>query len=183
MACLSGPMLGIGLSGCTVGPDYESPEMKEAPRRSALNGESVPSRTVEGAVDIVWWKSFRDLQLSSLVERLVAQNLDLETAAERVIQSMAQRRVAASQGLPHIEGLCVPKTLSVLMTPRNHLSWRNDRAPVFRRGGLMVGTTNISMAAMSGGWFRRKARTPWLGGPRYLTMYLATLDEPAHTRA
>jgi hypothetical protein len=32
--------------------------------------------------------------------------------------------------------LRVPKTLSVLMTPRNHLSWRNDRAPVFRRGGL-----------------------------------------------
>src|SRR6202163_4877707 len=104
MACLSGPMLCIGLSGCTVGPDYESPEMKEAPRRSALNGESVPSRTVDGAVDVVWWKSFRDFQLSSLVERLVAQNLDLETAAERVIQSMAQRRIAASQGLPHIEG-------------------------------------------------------------------------------
>src|ERR1700686_1928739 len=104
MACLSGPMLGIGLTGCTVGPDYQSPEMKEAPGRSALNGESVPSRTVEGAVDIAWWKSFRDFQLSSLVERLVAQNLDLETAAERVIQSIAQRRVAASQGLPHIEG-------------------------------------------------------------------------------
>ncbi len=64
----------------------------------------MPSRTVEGAVDITWWKSFRDLQLSSLVERLVAQNLDLETAAERVIQSIAQRRVAVSQGLPHIEG-------------------------------------------------------------------------------
>jgi outer membrane protein TolC len=64
----------------------------------------VPSRTVEGAVDIVWWKSFRDFQLSSLVERLVAQKLDLETAAERVIQSMAQRRVAVSQGLPQIDG-------------------------------------------------------------------------------
>ena len=104
MACLSGRMLGIGLTGCTVGPDYQSPEMKEAPGRSALNGESVPSRTVEGAVDIAWWKSFRDFQLSSLVERLVAQNLDLETAAERVIQSMAQRRVAFSQGLPQIDG-------------------------------------------------------------------------------
>jgi NodT family efflux transporter outer membrane factor (OMF) lipoprotein len=104
MACLSGPVLCIGLSGCTVGPDYQSPETREAPRRSALNGESVLSRTVEGAVDILWWKSFRDLQLSSLVERLVAQNLDLETATERVIQSMAQRRVAVSQGLPHIEG-------------------------------------------------------------------------------
>src|SRR5260370_21244529 len=97
-------MLGIGLSGCIVGPDFQSPEIREAPRRSALNAASVPSRTVEGAVDIAWWKSFRDVQLSSLVERLVAQNLDLETAAERVIQSMAQRRVAGSQGLPHIEG-------------------------------------------------------------------------------
>jgi NodT family efflux transporter outer membrane factor (OMF) lipoprotein len=104
MACLSGPMFGIGLTGCTVGPDFQSPEIREAPRRSAPDGGSVPSRTVEGAVDIAWWKSFRDLQLSSLVERLVAQNLDLETAAERVIQSVAQRQVAASQGLPHIEG-------------------------------------------------------------------------------
>src|SRR6202165_134620 len=104
MACLSGPMLGIGLTGCTVGPDFQSPEIREAPRRSASDGGSVPSRTVEGAVDITWWKSFRDLQLSSLVERLAAQNLDLETAAERVVQSVAQRQVAASQGLPHIDG-------------------------------------------------------------------------------
>src|SRR3984893_12522029 len=104
MAYLSGPMLGIGLTGCTVGPDYQSPEITEAPRRPASDDASVSSRTVEGPVDIVWWKSFRDSQLSSLVERLVAQNLDLETAAERVIQSVAQRQVAASQGLPHIEG-------------------------------------------------------------------------------
>jgi len=97
-------MLGIGLTGCTVGPDFQTPEIREAPRRSASDGGSVPSRTVEGAVDIAWWKSFRDSQLASLVERLVAQNPDLETAAERVVQSVAQRQVAASQGLPHIEG-------------------------------------------------------------------------------
>ncbi len=97
-------MLGIGLTGCTVGPDFQSPEIRETPRRQASDGGSVPSRTVEGAVDIAWWKSFRDLQLSSLVERLVAQNLDLQTAAERVVQSVAQRQVAVSQGLPHIEG-------------------------------------------------------------------------------
>src|SRR5712672_2614703 len=104
MACLSGPMLGIGLTGCTVGPDFQTPEIREAPRRSASDGGSVTSRTVEGAVDIAWLKSFRDVQLSSLVERLVAQNLDLQTAAERVVQSVAQRQVAVSQGLPHIDG-------------------------------------------------------------------------------
>src|SRR6266851_4050155 len=32
------------------------------------------------------------------------------------------------------------------------------------------------MAAMSGSWLRKKVRHPWLGGPRRLTMYLATLD-------
>jgi NodT family efflux transporter outer membrane factor (OMF) lipoprotein len=97
-------MLGIGLTGCTVGPDYQSQEIKEAPRRSAADDGGVASRTVEGAVDVTWWKSFRDSRLSSLVERLVAQNLDLQTAAERVIQSVAQRQVATAQGLPHIEG-------------------------------------------------------------------------------
>ncbi|MCA6112867.1 hypothetical protein [Bradyrhizobium cenepequi] len=32
--------------------------------------------------------------------------------------------------------VCVPKTSSELMTLRNHLSWRNDRASVFRPGRL-----------------------------------------------
>jgi hypothetical protein len=40
----------------------------------------------------------------------------------------------------------------------------------------MVGTINKSMAAMCGAWLRRKVCHPWLGGPRRLTMYLATLD-------
>jgi NodT family efflux transporter outer membrane factor (OMF) lipoprotein len=105
MARLSGPMLGIGLAGCTVGPDYQSPEIAAAPRRTALETMDVPSRTVEGKIDTTWWKSFRDSQLSSLVDRLAAQNLDLKTAAERVVQGVAQRQVAVSQGLPHIEGL------------------------------------------------------------------------------
>jgi NodT family efflux transporter outer membrane factor (OMF) lipoprotein len=102
---LSGPTIAIGLIGCTVGPDYERPKVGEESRRSALDGEGVRSRTVEGAVDTTWWKSFRDSELSSLVERLAAENLDLKTAAERVVQSVAQRRVAAAQGLPHIGGL------------------------------------------------------------------------------
>jgi NodT family efflux transporter outer membrane factor (OMF) lipoprotein len=104
VTCFFGLILGFALAGCTVGPDYQSPKMKEAPTRLAPTAGDVSSRTVEDAVDIVWWKSFRDDQLSSLVERLAGQNLDLQTAAERVIQSVAQRQVAASAGLPLIEG-------------------------------------------------------------------------------
>src|SRR5580692_4847107 len=98
MARLSGPMLSVWVSGCIVGPDYQAPEIQEAPRWATPVDGSAPSRTVDGAVDIAWWKSFRDVQLSSLVERLATQNLDLKTAAERVIQSVAQRQVAVSQG-------------------------------------------------------------------------------------
>jgi NodT family efflux transporter outer membrane factor (OMF) lipoprotein len=104
MAYLSIPMLGIGIAGCSVGPNYQSPEVAEAPRRTSPETAGVPSRTVDGEIDRTWWKTFRDPRLSSLVERLVAQNLDLKTAAERVVQSVAQRQVAVSQGLPHVEG-------------------------------------------------------------------------------
>src|SRR5437764_2574077 len=34
----------------------------------------------------------------------------------------------------------------------------------------MVGTTNRSVAAMSGAWLRRKVRHPWDGGPHRLTI-------------
>jgi NodT family efflux transporter outer membrane factor (OMF) lipoprotein len=98
-------MLGFGFTACTVGPDYQSPQIAAAPARMPLETADVPNRTVEGRIEQAWWKSFRDSELSSLIERLVAQNLDLKTAAERVVQSVAQRQVAASQGLPHIEGL------------------------------------------------------------------------------
>src|SRR5258708_28826116 len=104
MARLSGSMLGIGLAGCTVGPDCQSPEIAAAPIQTALDTVDGPSRTVEGKIDTTWWKSFRDSKVSSLVERLASQNLDLKTAAERVIQSVAQRQVAVAQGLPHIDG-------------------------------------------------------------------------------
>src|ERR1700743_701028 len=104
MTYLSVPMLGIGIAGCTVGPNYQSPEIADAPRRTSLETADVSSRTVEGEIDQTWWKTFRDPRLSSLVEKPVAQNLDLKTAAERVVQSVAQRQVAVSQGLPHVEG-------------------------------------------------------------------------------
>ena len=55
------------------------------------------------AVDPTWWDSFHDPELSSLVGRLVRQNLDLQSAAERVQQADAEREIARAQGLPHVD--------------------------------------------------------------------------------
>ena len=59
--------------------------------------------TFGGTVDAAWWARFGDAELSSLVQRLARQNLDLQAAAERVSQGRAQRQIAASQGLPTLD--------------------------------------------------------------------------------
>jgi len=64
----------------------------------------VASQTVQSSIDVAWWRGFGDPELSLLVERLAAQNLDLKTAAERIVQARDQREIAASQGLPNLSG-------------------------------------------------------------------------------
>src|SRR4029077_16436925 len=46
------------------------------------------------------------------------------------------------------------------------------------RRNEIVGTTNISIAAIPSAWLRRNVLQPWDGGSRRLTMYLATLVCP-----
>ncbi len=89
------------LAACTVGPDFRPPD-PGAPGDWGPERADVRSRTTAGEVDPQWWTQFNDPELSSLVKRVAAQNLDLQTAAERVLQSRAQRAVVASQGLPQI---------------------------------------------------------------------------------
>lgn len=90
------------LAGCTVGPDFRPPDA-DAPGSWGAARTDVRSRTTAADVDPRWWTQFNDPELSSLVARVAAQNLDLQTAAERVLQGRAQREVVASQGLPHID--------------------------------------------------------------------------------
>ncbi len=92
---------GLLLAACTVGPDFQPPD-PGAPGDWGPERADVRSRTTPGEVDPQWWTRFNDPELSSLVGRVAAQNLDLQTAAERVLQSRAQRAVVASQGLPQI---------------------------------------------------------------------------------
>ncbi len=96
-------MLAAALLGCTVGPDFHPPDVSP-PTLWGPVAADVPSRTVAGDVDVAWWERFNDPELTSLVQRLVVQNLDLKTAAERILQGRAQRQVVASQGLPQING-------------------------------------------------------------------------------
>lgn len=93
--------LGI-LGGCEVGPTYAPPIVNAPAAWETL--PKVPSRTVPEEAAPDWWRTFRDPQMTALIEQLAAQNLDLMAATERVIQGRAQRQVVASRGLPRIDG-------------------------------------------------------------------------------
>lgn len=94
--------MAVAAAGCTVGPDYSAPVV-EAPARFGQTRTDVASRTSPAPVDPTWWRQFGDPELTSLVTRVAGQNLDLQAAAERVLQGRAQIRVVASRGLPQIE--------------------------------------------------------------------------------
>jgi len=81
-----------------VGPDFHAPTV--AGPQSWGEEPEAASRTIGGQVDSVWWRSFRDPELNSLVERLARQNLDLQGAAQRIDQAREQMHAAASAGLP-----------------------------------------------------------------------------------
>ncbi len=93
------------LAGCTVGPDFHPPKADAPSGQWGAERTDIGSvTTYGGAVDTAWWQVFHDAELTSLVTRLARQNLRLQSAAERVRQGREQRRIAAAQGLPTLDG-------------------------------------------------------------------------------
>ena len=88
------------LSGCAVGPHYVAPA-SSAPA-AFVGSPAVDSRTTAApTVDLVnWWRGFDDPLLTSLVERALAQNLDLQQASARVVQARATLKNANAALLP-----------------------------------------------------------------------------------
>ena len=87
------------LAGCTVGPDYHPPQTP------------VPGRFVEAQLETgasaaelaSWWSAFGDPDLDALVNRALAQNLEVETAAARIREARAQEIVAGAAALPQVD--------------------------------------------------------------------------------
>ena len=63
----------LTLTGCTVGPNYQSPKTSVPSSWTGINGQKT------GIVDMVhWWTEFNDPNLTSLIERAVKSNLNLK---------------------------------------------------------------------------------------------------------
>jgi NodT family efflux transporter outer membrane factor (OMF) lipoprotein len=84
-------------NGFKVGPNFQEPAANVA-------GDWIDRaepRILRGPLqDDAWWNAFNDPILNSLIDTALQQNLDLKSAAARVLQFQAQRNISAGNLLP-----------------------------------------------------------------------------------
>ncbi len=92
--------LGLALAGCVVGPQYKGPPATNL--SSFHNREAVESRQIQTPSPPMdtWWVGFNDPVLTRIVDRALAQNLDLASSLARVEQARAAAREAGAALLP-----------------------------------------------------------------------------------
>lgn len=92
----------VALAGCAVGPDYTPPEPSASPAWHSELQDGLIHAPADRAMLASWWTTLADPTLSSLIERAVAGNLDLEIARARVRQARAARGAAEAGLLPSV---------------------------------------------------------------------------------
>ncbi len=93
-------VLAAALAGCAVGPDYVRPDASTA--IVYAGSTTLAARVGEAPAPALdaWWQGFDDPELTTIVERVIAQNLDLAASQERVAQARAASRRASAARLP-----------------------------------------------------------------------------------
>ncbi|QLK48100.1 hypothetical protein DR996_24190 [Vibrio owensii] len=91
--------LAMSLSGCAVGPDYQTPTTSMAKTYLYADQNGV-SRSAER--EAFWWTEFNDPTLNDLVLDMQSQNIPLKVAAERIKMADSNKSVVESFKVPTI---------------------------------------------------------------------------------
>jgi multidrug efflux system outer membrane protein len=85
------------LTGCVVGPNYQSPTTAVPEHWSENSGEPSAAEALKS-----FWASFDDPTLTRLIRQAIENNYDLKIAGERIRAAHDTVRAAAAGGLPQI---------------------------------------------------------------------------------
>jgi NodT family efflux transporter outer membrane factor (OMF) lipoprotein len=92
------------LAGCTVGPNFETPEWLSPASWFAKKAEPIqrtPSLPIAEPIDPEWWNLFKDPELTALERRVAAENLDVQAATVRLAESRAQLGIVGAAQFPN----------------------------------------------------------------------------------
>ena len=90
-------------ASCTVGPDFQPPEVAIPPEYRAAD-VLPPVASAPSFGDLAWDSVFLDPDLQALIHTALAQNYDIQLAATRIQQAHSQVVVARSQQFPTLDG-------------------------------------------------------------------------------
>jgi NodT family efflux transporter outer membrane factor (OMF) lipoprotein len=96
---------GLLLSGCTLGPDFKTPEPPPVTSYAAKGDAEAPAdqRVATGkTLDGDWWAGLNAPKLDDTIRQALAGNLDLEEARQRMAQAEEQVNVAEGALLPQV---------------------------------------------------------------------------------
>jgi NodT family efflux transporter outer membrane factor (OMF) lipoprotein len=121
-------------NGFKVGPNYHRPPAPVAP--AWIDSDDRRVQTDPPADD--WWLQFNDPVLDDLITTAARQNLDLQTAGTRILESRAQRNIAA--------GNLFPQSQSALGT------YVRGQGPFDRTLGLPTNEINLLATGFNASW-------------------------------
>jgi NodT family efflux transporter outer membrane factor (OMF) lipoprotein len=102
--CLGALGFAAALGGCTVGPDYHTPDIALPDSFLPPVVQIVQKTARKPGTDLTdWWQSLHDPLLDSLVSRAIESNLDLEIALTRFQEARTQEFVVIGEMLPTSE--------------------------------------------------------------------------------
>jgi NodT family efflux transporter outer membrane factor (OMF) lipoprotein len=94
--------MALTLAGCAVGPTYQRPDLGLNPQFHTP--APIQASATSASLD-AWWRGFNDPELVRVVERAQAQNLDLEQARARILQSRALAKAAGAALAPQADAI------------------------------------------------------------------------------
>lgn len=87
-----------------MGPNYVRPEVPVSKDWNTSFNGNLNTRDTDDQTLAAWWTTFNDRNLSGLIERAAAGNLDLKLARARVREARARRCIAEAALLPTLDG-------------------------------------------------------------------------------
>jgi len=89
----------LGVAACTLGPNYERP-VTPAPQAFRDSAAATVARGDTSFADVPWFQVFQDTTLQGLIRIALAQNTDLQVAAERVTEASARLGITKADLYP-----------------------------------------------------------------------------------
>lgn len=97
---LAASLAALALAGCTVGPNYQRPQVKIPANFRAP--DPLPAAQAASLADLKWWEVFKDEKLQELIRAALAANYDLRDAVARVEEARATLGITRANQYPQL---------------------------------------------------------------------------------